>query len=166
MKPTFFESPLHFREWLEAHHGTERELWVGFYKKATGKPSITWRGRNETQAARQAYRGLSARAISLGASLMHVKTDWPNFYKNAGSPDGLVLIGFKTGALKPLQGKSLAEISKQRGRDPIETLLDLLVEDESGIGTAYFVTAEENIKKLLPLPWVSFGSDEAAQAPD
>src|SRR5207253_4008491 len=58
------------------------------------------------------------------------------------------------------------QIAKERGKDPIETLLDLLLEDESSIGTAYFITAEENIRKVLPLPWVSFGSDEAAQAPE
>lgn len=94
------------------------------------------------------------------------KADWPNFYRNAGSPDRIVPIGFKTGELKPLQGKSLARIATDRGRDPVETLLDLLVEDESAIGAAYFVTAEENIRKVVALPWVSFGSDEQAQAPE
>jgi N-acyl-D-aspartate/D-glutamate deacylase len=94
------------------------------------------------------------------------KTDWPNFYHNAGSPDNLVLLGFKQETLKPLQGKTLAQIAKLRGKDPVETLLDLLLEDESGIGTAYFITAEENLRKLVPLPWVSFGSDEASQAPE
>ncbi len=94
------------------------------------------------------------------------KTDWPNFYHNAGSPENVLLISFKKEALKPLQGKTLAKIAKDRGKDPVETLLDLLLEDESGIGTAYFITAEENIRKLMPLPWVSFGSDEAAQAPE
>jgi N-acyl-D-amino-acid deacylase len=94
------------------------------------------------------------------------RTDWPNFYHNAGSPDNVLLISFRKAELKPLQGKTLAEIARQRGKDPVETLLDLLVQDESGIGTAYFITAEENIRKLVPLPWVSFGSDEAAQAPE
>jgi putative CocE/NonD family hydrolase len=94
------------------------------------------------------------------------KTDWPNFYHNAGSPENVLLIGFKQEALKPLQGKTLAQIARQRGKDPVETLLDLLVEDQSGIGTAYFITAEENIRKLVPLPWISFGSDEASQAPE
>ena len=94
------------------------------------------------------------------------KTDWPNFYRNAGSPDNLLLVSFKQQALKPLQGKTLAQIAKQRGKDPVETLLDLLLEDDSGIGTVYFITAEENIRKLMPLPWISFGSDEAAQAPE
>ena len=92
------------------------------------------------------------------------KTDWPNFYYNAGSPDNLLLVSFKQEVLKPLQGKTLAQIAKQRGKDPVETLLDLLVEDRSSIGTVYFITAEENIRKLVPLPWISFGSDEAAQA--
>jgi N-acyl-D-amino-acid deacylase len=94
------------------------------------------------------------------------KTDWPNFYKNAGSPDNVLLVSFKQESLKPLQGKTLAEIAKQREKDPVETLLDLLVEDVSSIGTVYFITAEENIRKLVSLPWISFGSDEAAQAPE
>jgi len=94
------------------------------------------------------------------------KTDWPNFYRNAGSPDRILLVSFKQEVLKPLQGKSLAEIARQRGKDPVETLLDLLLEDQSGISTVYFITAEENIRKLVPLPWISFGSDEAAQAPE
>jgi N-acyl-D-amino-acid deacylase len=94
------------------------------------------------------------------------KTDWPNFYHNAASPDNIVLISFKHAALKPLQGKTLAQIASHRGKRRVETLLDLLLEDESGIGTVYFVTAEENIRKLVPLPWISFGSDESAQAPE
>jgi N-acyl-D-amino-acid deacylase len=94
------------------------------------------------------------------------KTDWPNFYHNAGTPENLLLVSFKRETLKPLQGKTLAQIAQQRGKDPVETLLDLLVEDESGIGTVYFITAEENIRTLVRLPWISFGSDEAAQAPE
>jgi N-acyl-D-amino-acid deacylase len=94
------------------------------------------------------------------------KTDWPNFYRNAGSPDHIVPVSFKLESLKPLQGKTLTQIAKQRDKDPVETLLDLLVEDASNIGTVYFITAEENIQKLVPLPWISFGSDEAAQAPE
>jgi N-acyl-D-amino-acid deacylase len=94
------------------------------------------------------------------------KTDWPNFYANAGSADNVLLIGFRKDELKPLQGKTLAEVAKMRNKDPLEVLLDLLVEDDSAISTAYFITAEENIRKLMPLPWISFGSDEAAQAPE
>ncbi len=98
--------------------------------------------------------------------ILRPKYQWPNFYANAGSPDNIKLISFKQASLKPLQGKSLSEIAKLRGKEPAEVLLDLLVEDESPIGTAYFITAEENIRKIVPLPWVSFGSDEASQAPE
>src|SRR5262249_40524250 len=91
---------------------------------------------------------------------------WPNFSLNAGPPDSILLVSFKTDALKPLQGKTLAQIAKQRGKDPVETLVDLLLEDESGIGTVYFSQSEDIVRKLVPLPWVGFGSDEASQAPE
>jgi N-acyl-D-amino-acid deacylase len=91
---------------------------------------------------------------------------WPNFYLNAGSPDNILLVSFKRDALKPLQGKTLAQIAQQRGKDPVETLVDLLLEDESGIGTVYFSQSEDIVRKLVPLPWISFGSDEASQAPE
>jgi N-acyl-D-amino-acid deacylase len=94
------------------------------------------------------------------------KTDWPNFYRNAGAAENVLLVGFKQAALKPLQGKTLAQIAKDRGKDPLDTMLDLLVEDESRIDTVYFLMSEENVRKLIPLPWVSFGCDEAAQAPE
>jgi putative CocE/NonD family hydrolase len=93
------------------------------------------------------------------------KKGWSNFYANA-TPEGIMLISFKKEKLKPLQGKTLAQIAAERRKDPIETLLDLLVEDESSIGMADFITAEENIRKLVALPWISFGSDEASQAPE
>lgn len=94
------------------------------------------------------------------------KTDWPNFFRNAGGPEFIRPISFKQTALKPLQGQSIAEIAQKRNKDSIETLLDLLIEDESGIGTLYFITSDENIRKLVPKPWISFGSDEAAQSPE
>jgi N-acyl-D-amino-acid deacylase len=92
--------------------------------------------------------------------------NWTSFYQNAGSPEHILPVSFRKAALKPLQGKTLAQIARQRNRDPVETLFDLLLEDESSVGTVYFITAEENLRKLIPLPYVSFGSDEAAQAPE
>lgn len=94
------------------------------------------------------------------------KNDWPNFYRNADSPENILLVGFKNPDLKPLQGKTLAQIAKERGKDPVETILDLLIEDQSNIVAIYFISSEDNIRKILPLPFVSFGSDEAAQAPE
>src|SRR5205814_9488972 len=91
---------------------------------------------------------------------------WENLYLAAGSPERILLAGFKSEKLKPLTGKSLAEIAKMRGKDPIDTAMDLIAEDESRIDTIYFLMSEENLKKEIVKPWVSFGSDEAAQAPD
>jgi N-acyl-D-amino-acid deacylase len=97
---------------------------------------------------------------------IETNTDYPNFYKTAGDPKNLLLVGFKKDALKPLQGKTLAEVARERNADPVETLMDLLAEDESRISTVYFLMSEENVRKLIKLPWVSFGSDEASQAPE
>jgi N-acyl-D-amino-acid deacylase len=91
---------------------------------------------------------------------------WENLYLAAGSPEKILLVGFKSQKLKPLTGKSLAEVAKMQGQDPIETIMDLINEDESRIGTIYFLMSEENVKKELGKPWISFGSDEASQAPE
>src|SRR5881392_2312335 len=101
------------------------------------------------------------------AAEVRVDSDaWENFYLAAGSPEKILLVGFKSEKLKPLTGKSLAEVAKRRGKDPIETIMDLISEDESRIGTVYFLMSEENVKKELAKPWISFGSDEASQVPE
>ena len=92
--------------------------------------------------------------------------EWENNYVGAGSPDRILLVGFKSEKLKPLTGKSLAEIAKMRGKDPITTIMDLILEDQSRIESIYFLMSEENVKKELAKPWISFGSDEASQAPE
>jgi N-acyl-D-amino-acid deacylase len=101
------------------------------------------------------------------AAEVRVDSDaWENLYLAAGSPEKILLVGFKSEKLKPFTGKSLAEVAKMRGKDPVETIMDLISEDESRIGTIYFVMSEENVKKELAKPWISFGSDEASQAPE
>src|SRR6266699_357151 len=92
--------------------------------------------------------------------------EWENMYLAAGSPEHILLSEFKSRKLKPLTGKTLAEVAKMRGKDSIDTAMDLIAEDESRIGTIYFMISEENIKKELAKPWISFGSDEASQAPE
>ncbi|MGB8341963.1 MAG: D-aminoacylase [Chthoniobacterales bacterium] len=91
---------------------------------------------------------------------------WENLYLAAGAPDKILLVGFKSEKLKPLTGKSLAEVAQMRGKDPIETIMDLIVEDESRIDSIYFLMSEENVRKEMAKPWISFGSDEASQAPE
>jgi N-acyl-D-amino-acid deacylase len=100
---------------------------------------------------------------------LEVKTPsdaWENLYLAAGSPEKILLVGFKSEKLKPLTGKSLAAVAQMRGKDPIETIMDLIAEDESRIDSIYFVMSEENVRKELAKPWISFGSDEASQAPE
>jgi len=92
--------------------------------------------------------------------------DWENLYMLAGSPDRLLLASFRTEQLKPLAGKTLGEVAKMRGKDPVETIMDLVLEDRSRIGTIYFLMSEDNIKKQIRQPWVSFGSDAASVAPE
>ena len=91
---------------------------------------------------------------------------WENLYLAAGAADRILLVGFKSDKLKPLTGKSLAEVARMRGKDAIETIMDLIAEDESRIDTIYFLMSEENVKKEMAKPWISFGSDEASQAPE
>jgi len=102
----------------------------------------------------------------IAAEVSKDSDEWENLYIGAGSPDKILLLGFKSDKLKPLTGKSLAEVAKMRGKDPITTIMDLIAEDESRIGTVYFLMSEENVKKELARPWISFGSDEASQAPE
>ncbi|MEZ5346558.1 MAG: D-aminoacylase [Pyrinomonadaceae bacterium] len=98
---------------------------------------------------------------------MRTPTDkWENLYLAAGSPDKLLLVGFKSEKLKNLTGKTLAEVAKERGTDPENTILDLMVEDQSRVGTVYFLMSEENVKKQIKIPWVSFCSDSASVAPE
>jgi N-acyl-D-amino-acid deacylase len=91
---------------------------------------------------------------------------WENMYLAAGTPDRILLSGFKSEKLKPLTGKTLADVAKMRSKDPIETIMDLISEDESRIDTIYFMMSDENLKKEIVKPWLSFCSDEASQAPE
>ncbi|MEP7339657.1 MAG: D-aminoacylase [Acidobacteriota bacterium] len=87
---------------------------------------------------------------------------WENMYQLAGTPERILLVGFRNPALRQYLGKNIAEVAKLRGKDPVETIMDLILEDRSRVDTIYFMMSEENIKKQLKLPWVSFGSDAAS----
>jgi N-acyl-D-amino-acid deacylase len=98
---------------------------------------------------------------------MATPTDaWENFFVAAGSPEKIVLVGFKNDELKPLTGKTLAEVAKLRGQSPEETAMDLVIEDGSRVNTVYFLMSEENVRKQIKLPWVSFDSDAPSLAPE
>lgn len=91
---------------------------------------------------------------------------WESLLQLAGSPDRVLFIGFKTDRLKPLTGKTLAQVAAMRGKSPEETAIDLVIEDGTRVDTAYFLMSEENVKKATALPWMSFGSDAEASAPE
>ena len=93
-------------------------------------------------------------------------TGWENLYLAAGGAEGVLLVSFKNERLKPLTAKTLAEVARSRGVSPEETAIDLVIEDESRVGACYFVASEDNVRRQIPLPWMSFGSDEAAPAPE
>src|SRR5207237_2723737 len=91
---------------------------------------------------------------------------WENLYLDAGSPDKILLVAFKSDKLKPLTGNTLAAVANMRGKAHIDNIMDLVAEDESRIGTIYFLMSEENVKKEMAKPWIAFCSDEASQAPE
>ncbi len=90
---------------------------------------------------------------------------WENFFIAAGSPENILLVGFKNPKLKALTGKTLAAIATLRGKSPEETAMDLVIEDGSRVSTVYFLMSEDNVRNEIKLPWVSFGSDAGSLAP-
>jgi N-acyl-D-amino-acid deacylase len=100
--------------------------------------------------------------------LAEMRAEHPTFeslYRHAG-PDGTLLLAFKNPKLKPLTGKTLAEVARMRGQNPEDTAIDLVIEDGTRVGVAYFLMSEENVARQTALPWVSFGSDAEGQAPE
>lgn len=92
--------------------------------------------------------------------------DWENLFYAAGGADNILLIGFKTEKLKPLTGKRLSEVAKMRGTSPEETAIDLVIEDGTRVDTVYFLMSEDNVRKQIKLPYMSFGSDAESSAPE
>ena len=93
-------------------------------------------------------------------------TEWENFFTAVESPEQIILVGFRNDSLKPLTGKTLAEVARMRGKSPEETAMDLVVEDGSRVGTVYFLMSEANVRRQVAIPWMSFDSDAAALAPE
>ena len=89
--------------------------------------------------------------------------NWENMFLQAG-PENILLVEFKSDELKPLIGKTLAKVAEERGTDPAATAIDLVIEDDSRVGACYFMMSEDNVRKKVAQPWVSFGSDEEASA--
>jgi N-acyl-D-amino-acid deacylase len=91
--------------------------------------------------------------------------DWENLYYHAG-PEGTLLLAFKNPKLKPFTGRTLASVAKERGVSPEDAAVDLVIEDGSRVGVGYVLMSEDNVRRQTALPWMSFGSDAEALAPE
>jgi N-acyl-D-amino-acid deacylase len=115
-----------------------------------------WRGRLRDPAIRARLR-----------REMQTPTDeWESLLLLAGSPDQVILNAFKQDSLKYLTGKSLGEVARLRGTSPEETAMDLVIQDDTRVGAVYFLMSEDNVRKQVALPWLSFDSDAASLAPE
>ena len=92
--------------------------------------------------------------------------DWENMFLIAGSPENILLVSFKNEELKHLTGKTLAEVAETRGTPVEETIMDLIIEDGSRVGTVYFTQSDDVVAKAVSMPWVSFNSDSSSLAPE
>jgi len=101
----------------------------------------------------------------VAAEMRKPGSDWENLYLGAGA-DKMILSAFKSEKLKPLTGKTLAEVAAMRGKSPEETAMDLVIEDGSRVSTVYFLMSEDNLRQQVKLPWMSFGSDAPSQSPE
>lgn len=91
---------------------------------------------------------------------------WENLMYSAGTPDNLLLVGFENDSLRHYTGKTLTQVAEIHGKSPEETAMDLVIADGSRVGTVYFLMSEENIKKQVALPYMSFGSDASSLSPE
>lgn len=89
---------------------------------------------------------------------------WENLLLMAGTPENVLLLSFNSDSLRQFTGKTLAEVAKIYGKSPEETAMDLVMADSTRVGTAYFMMSEDNIKRQIALPYMSFGSDAGAPA--
>ncbi len=115
-----------------------------------------WRERLQDPAIRK----------KVATEMVTPSNEWENLMLGVASFDDILLISFKNDSLKYLTGKSLAEVAKMRNTSPEETAMDLVVQDGSRVGTVYFLMNEDNLKKQLTLPYMSFGSDGESSAPE
>ncbi len=151
---------------IEAARAEGLEISANMYSYTAGAtgldaamPPWVQEGGHDAWVARLRDPAIRARVV---AEMRMPSADWENLLLAAGSADNVLLIGFKSEALKPLTGKTLAEVAAIRGKSPEETAIDLVIEDDSRVATAYFLMSEANIEKKIRLPWVAFGSDEGA----
>jgi len=126
-------------------------------------PPWVQEGGHEAWIARLQDPETRARVV---AEIVQPGNGWENLYLAAGGAEGVLLLGFRNDELKPLTGKTLAEVAAMRGTSPEHTIVDLVIENDGDVGSAYFIMDEENIRRKIARPWVAFGSDAESSAPE
>jgi N-acyl-D-amino-acid deacylase len=115
-----------------------------------------WRARLQDPATR----------ARVAAEMQIPSPEWESLLLAAGSPEKVLLVGFRSAELKPYTGKTLAEVARLRGTSVEHCAMDLVIEDGTRVECVYFLMSEENVRKQVRLPWVSFCSDAASLAPE
>ncbi|WP_077148423.1 amidohydrolase family protein [Sphingopyxis sp. KK2] len=152
---------------VEAARAAGQRITADMYTYTAGATGLdaampTWVQAGGLEAWIERLKDPATRA-RVAAEMQKPGSDWENLYLGAGA-DKMILSGFKSERLKPLTGKTLADVAAMRGKSPEETAMDLVVEDGSRVGTVYFLMSEDNVRKQVQLPWMSFGSDAASQS--
>jgi N-acyl-D-amino-acid deacylase len=153
---------------IDAARAAGLDITTNMYTYTAGATGLdaampTWvqEGGVEAWIARLKQPAIRARVL---AEMRSAPKGWENLYRAAGSPKNLLLVDFGNPKLKYLIGKTLEQVAKIRKRSPEDTIIDLVIEDGTRVGTVYFLMSEANVKKQIKLPYMTFGSDEAAPA--
>lgn len=120
-------------------------------------------GGQEAMIARLKDPAIRKRVV---AEMRDAHVGWENLRLLAGSDERVLLLGFKSDKLKPLSGKTLQQVASARGTSAEDTVMDLIIEDDSPISAAFFLMSEDNVELGLKQPWVSLGSDAESSAPE
>jgi N-acyl-D-amino-acid deacylase len=95
-------------------------------------------------------------------AIEHSRDGWENLYLAAGGADGVLVLGTRKEENRGCQGQTLAQIAEAEGKHPVDALMDLVLRDRSRVDTAYFSISEDNLRRQIALPWMSFGSDASS----
>ena len=128
-----------------------------------GLPPWVQAGGHDAMVARLRDPAIRARVV---AEMRDPDAGWENLRLQAGDDARVLLIDFRNPALKPLTGRSLADVARERGVSAEDAVLDLIIEDDTRVGAAYFLMSEENVELGLKQPWMSLGSDAESSAPE
>jgi len=150
---------------VEAEQRAGLELTADVYTYTAGATGLDgamppWVQAGGFEAWRARLRDADTRA-RVAAEMQQPTDAWENMFELAGA-DNIKLLAFKNESLRALTGKTLAEVAAQRGTTTAETAMDLVVEDGTRVGAAYFTMSEDNLRREIALPWVSFCSDSDA----